>query len=403
MKICIVGAGASGFAAAITAAEQNPAAQVTILEKKNKPASKIAATGNGRCNITNEACDEKEAVFDFFKRAGIFLRREGEGRYYPISGRAEDVRRALFARAEALGIEILCGAEVSEIEAVCGAEVNEIEGGKNNKFKIKCADGRRLEAGRVLIAAGGKAGPVYGTTGDSFALAKRLGHTVTRLAPALTPLEIKGWDPALKGLRAKAGVTLFRKGEALASESGEVMFTEKGISGICVFNLSAKVVLSEDTGFGDYEVELDLLQDAKTDSEFAELFAGYIEAAGGSVAAGDLLRTVTDERLGAPVLAGAGLSRGSRLSVDAAALEKIIYSLRHLRFTVAGAGGWDKAQCTRGGVVLSEIDAGTMESKLVKGLYIAGEALDYDGPCGGFNLHHSWLTGIKAGISMARE
>ena len=400
MKIVIIGGGASGLAAAVTAAMQSSEAEITVLEKKEKCASKIAATGNGRCNITNDDCSEKEAVFDFFKRLGIFVRCERGGRFYPVSGKASDVRTALIRKAEGLGVRIVTDSPAEEIRRY------------DEGFQVVCRGGKIYEADRVLIAAGGKAAPVYGTTGDSYVMARKLGHSVTRLAPALTSLEISNWDSALKGIRTPARVSLSRKGKTIAEETGEIIFTEKGISGVCIFNLSSNVVLDENTSFTDYRLKINFLAggegepEEETEKRVVEML-GYLsvekEKKHEKLLLADALCTLTDERLTTMIAKQAGLEDAEINSFDSDAVSDIIYVLENFTLKICGAGGWDKAQCTRGGVVCDEVDENTCESKLVPGLYIAGEALDYDGPCGGFNLHHAWLTGIKAGRAMAEQ
>lgn len=377
--IIIIGAGASGLAAAITAARTNPQTCILILEKKDAPGKKILATGNGRCNITNASCRGYRETLRFFESVGLLIREEEAGRMYPYTGRAGDVVRALVRTAKALGVTILCDAEV--------AAASHTEGG----YSVSLSDGREFSCRKLLIAGGGKAGPQYGTSGDAGRLAKSLGHKLTRLAPALTSIEVAGFEGKLKGLRAKARVSLYFSGGAepvlLGSDEGEVQFTERGISGICVFNLSRLISLEDGKNFEDYEVWLDFVPDMDAGTLESCIKDRYkIEG----MTESDILSGIVDDRISEQILKLADLNSAYELA----------WQIKEYKLRISGAGGWKNAQCTRGGVPLGEVDGETMESKLSPGLYFSGEVLDFDGPCGGFNLQHAWETGIAAGKAM---
>jgi predicted Rossmann fold flavoprotein len=379
IDIIIIGAGASGMAAAITAARTNPQACILILEKKEAPGKKLLATGNGRCNITNSACKGYRETLRFFESTGLLIREEEAGRMYPYTGKAGDVVRALVRTAKALGVTILCGAAAESVS------------GTASGYSVSLTDGREFTCKRLLIAAGGKAGPQYGTSGDAGRLARSLGHSLTALAPALTSIETEQSGDSMKGLRAKARVSLYlTKGEnevLLGSEEGEVQFTEKGISGICVFNLSSLISLADGKEFGDYEVSLDFATDMDRKTLERCINERY-EIEG--MTAGEILSGIVDDRVAERILRRA----------DANSAEQLSQCLKDHRLKVCGAGGWKNAQVTRGGVPGAEVDPETMESKVSPGLYLSGEVLDYDGPCGGFNLQHAWETGMAAGRAM---
>ncbi len=379
IDIIIIGAGASGMAAAITAARTNPQACILILEKKEAPGKKLLATGNGRCNITNSACKGYRETLRFFESTGLLIREEEAGRMYPYTGKAGDVVRALVRTAKALGVTILCGAAAESVS------------GTASGYSVSLTDGREFTCKRLLIAAGGKAGPQYGTSGDAGRLARSLGHSLTALAPALTSIETEQSGDSMKGLRAKARVSLYlTKGEnevLLGSEEGEVQFTEKGISGICVFNLSSLISLADGKEFGDYEVSLDFATDMDRKT-LERCISERYEIEG--MTAGEILSGIVDDRVAERILRRA----------DANSAEQLSRQLKDHRLKVCGAGGWKNAQVTRGGVPGAEVDPETMESKVSPGLYLSGEVLDYDGPCGGFNLQHAWETGMAAGRAM---
>ena len=221
VDIAIIGGGAAGMTAAITAAVRAPEKRILIIEKNDRLGRKLRATGNGRCNLTNTACPGYEETIAFFRAIGGQTRVEQEGRVYPLSGDAADVVEALAARVKRLGIEVICGTACEK--------VTKTEEGFALDF-VKCR--------KLLIAAGGKAAPAFGTTGDGTRIAKSLGLSVTRLAPALTGVETKEDLKSLAGIRTEAEVTLFQEGREVFREPGEVQFAEYGISGICVMNLS---------------------------------------------------------------------------------------------------------------------------------------------------------------------
>lgn len=395
MKICIIGGGASAMAAAIAAKRRNEAAEIVIIEKKEKLGAKLFATGNGRCNITNTECPRAMETALFFDSIGVLLREEREGRMYPASEKAADVVRALERQLEIYKVRVLTGCTVTEASAEAqGFSV--VYAGENGGVKTERAD-------RLLIASGGKAGPQYGTSGDGYRLAKGFGHTVNRLSPVLTPLYSADVAASCKGARAKARVTLLRteNGTAvpLAMENGEVQFTAKGLSGVCIFNLSRFVKLSDGAGFDSYSVAVDFIPDC--DADFVEnLLTARAEMP--EMTAEDVLRSIVESSIGNDVLASLGIDKAlPAAELGSGGIARIASELKDRRFVLSGAGGWRDAQCTAGGVELSEIDGSTMESRLQGGLYFAGEILDYDGACGGFNLQHAWETGIKAGLAMA--
>lgn len=407
--ICVIGGGASGMAAAVSAGalyremraetgagdkEAGDSAKIIILEKKDALGRKVAASGNGRCNITNTGADNASDVTEFLESIGIVLRTEDEGRMYPYSGRAGHVIEVFEKRLEVLGIEIRTGTTVLSV-------------GKNDDtFIIKTENDDNIEARKVIIATGGKSSPQFGTTGDGYAWAKSFGHAVTRLAPALTNFELVAKDyegKNVKGVRAKAVVTLLKSNKKLkhnerfmAQEKGEVQFTETGVSGICIFNLSRFARIEEGETVkdipGKYEISIDLMPEYNRE-DISIILRKHLDA---GMSADEALLTIVDEKL-IPVI----LKKSE--SVKAPAVEEKIASvLQDFRCSVSGMGGWKTAQVTSGGVKLSELDRDTMESLIVKGLYFTGEILDYDGPCGGFNLNNAWFTGIKAGRAAAK-
>ena len=374
--VLIIGAGASGLAAAAAALEKG--FTTAVLERNGIPGRKIYATGNGRCNYSNQDAPHSEEVVDRLRKlAGIEPAVE-EGRIYPRSMEAATVAEALEAAAS--GADMFLNAKAVSAEKDGGV------------FKVAAEDGRTFSARRLILACGGKAGIQYGCYGDGYKLAKAFGHSVVRPIPALDAMVCTEDLEALHGVRAAAVAKLIKEtgvtcgGEVcsiyagaagghtgpavIASEAGEVQITRNGISGICVMDLSRHLRLEAGTS---YTLSLDFLPDMSVremDALLPERQRSF----------GIGLKGLLPEKLAA-YLEEPGKGR----------------SPKDLRFAVTGTRGWKTAQVTCGGVPLSEVDPDTFESVICKGLYICGELLDYDGPCGGYNLNWAFWTGLAAG------
>ncbi len=392
--IAVIGGGAAGLAAAIEAKRTAKTLSVLLLEKNACPGRKLSVTGNGRCNLSNRACAEQETVLRFFEESGVAIREE-VGRLYPYNEDARELTALLTENARRLGVKIQTNHEIQSMEALP-------KGG----FHLFVTNGASpIRARRILLATGGKSYGNLGSTGDGYRFARAFGHQIITPVPALTGIEVVEPVSALKGIRAKAKVSLWRQGQLCVQEAGEVQFREDGLSGICVMNLSAYVKPQKREGrsiqeaFRDYRLELDLVPDFDA-AALLELFHHHLRYPG---ARGfDLLKTLVKAPLAAMVLERAGVaSEILATELTASQLSRIIAELQQFTLTVKGLKGWNEAQVTAGGVSESEVDSRTMESKLVQGLYFAGEVMEYAGPCGGYNLHYAWLTGIRAGRAMA--
>ena len=380
--LVIAGGGAAGLAAAVQAGlllKDSSAAclpRVALIEKKEVPGKKLSATGNGRCNLSNEACTEREEVDSFFDCLGLLTRTDEAGRMYPYSEEAGEVTSLLTETARDLHTEIITSCQISRV--LSGADGGFLleTNGPSDTFGIRCR--------KLLLSMGGKSYSAFGTTGDGYGIARRLGHTVTRLAPSLVPVQVQEELNPLAGTRAKAKAVLLRCGEVVAEEEGEVQFNRDCISGICIMNLSRLLVLNPEKkfeeAFAEYELSLDLIPEYSEEELLEVLRCKPAEK---------MLQGLVRKKLAAYI------------QQKAENPAEIVRILKDLRFTVTGTKGWNDAQVTRGGVVLDEVNPETMESKILPGLYFAGEILDYDGPCGGWNLHFAWQTGLKAGRSMA--
>jgi predicted Rossmann fold flavoprotein len=401
--ICIIGAGASGMAAAVTVKMNDPAKSVLVIEKMGVPGKKIRATGSGRCNLTNTGAAGYLRTLAFFESVGLATRTYENGLIYPYSETAADVADILSDRMTELGAELLTDAAVTDVRRVPGDDGAGFVITVSKRDDDGITSDMTMRAGRVILAMGGKAGPNYGTTGDGYAIARSLGHSVVKPAPALTPVEC-AYDEMqrIAGIRAKGIVKLYLDNTETASESGEIQFTKNGLSGICVLDLTRHMRFEGGRGIDHFEIGLDLCPGPDIGPFLRSRVEKAIRAESDETAR-TVLRSVIRMPLAEYVVRRAGIAADMRISMldeeDIARLEETVHDLR---FTPSKLMGWKEAQVTSGGVSLDEIDPATCESKLVKGLYITGELADYDGPCGGYNLNNAWLTGIAAGESVIK-
>lgn len=364
------------MAAAISAKETNPRLRVLILEKKNQMGKKILASGNGKCNLSNIRCENYRQTLEFFSRLGLITRTDSAGRIYPYTEEARAVREALDQRIRSLGVEVVLDGEAAVVEK------------EEDRFSVHLGN-RIVSADKLLLACGGKTGPAFGSTGDGFRFARSLGHKVNKPIPVLTAVDVKEDFTRLAGLRAKGAVSLEYNGRRIFREEGEIQFTGTGLSGICVFNLSRFLLLPEGKsladGFDDYKTYVDFFPDRE---EVESLLAKRRE---NGLEGRKLLQFLVRKPVGDMIFK---LSGGDE--------KKAARFLKAFPCSPKGVKGWDFAQVTKGGVAIEEINMDTMESRLVRGLFFAGEIIDFDGPCGGYNLQNAWETGIKAGKEMAK-
>lgn len=397
--ICIIGGGAAGLACAAELAELAPGASVFIIEKNDILGRKILSTGNGRCNLSNIKCPGHEGVLSFFDSIGIVTRTDSEGRIYPYSEDAKDVTAALTDAVIDSGADVMTGAvctacSYNESEQLYETEAAVRSRKDEHKRPVNPSDGKdstseaqgektfSVLSRRVLLAAGGKAAPKLGTTGDGYRIARKFYHTVTKLAPALTAVETHEDLSSLAGVRAKVRISLISHGGSLFEEEGEIQFTDYGISGICVFNMSRFMEIPDGrtliNGFDDYAVEIDFLPDVRDAGELVKSHPS--------------LRSIVKQPVAEMIVEKSGGDP-----------EMTAWLVKHFMVHPSGIRGWDHAEITRGGVPLQEIKMDRMESKYYPGLFFAGEIIDFDGPCGGFNLENAWETGIRAAKAAAED
>ncbi len=377
--IAIVGGGAAGMAAAVTARIANRKASIVILEKNDMLGKKLYATGNGRCNLANKDAYGCYDVLFLFEEIGMMCMEDLEGRFYPSSQMAEDAVFFLESFIRSHHIDVMTKTPVDGVEPLA-------DGG----FAIKSGV-RTVHARQVLLAPGGKAGPMYGTTGDGYIMARHLGYRVSPVYPALTGIETN--VKSLKGVRTRALVRLYRQDDLIYEEYGQVQFTDYGMSGIVVMNASSLISLRGGLTFDDYELVLDFAPE-RIDAELNALLGHRMEKGFAP------LRGFVPAKLAAYLQEHADHVLEDP-EVDNNEQKVYFDEIRESHFQVTGVHGWKTAQCTCGGVTLDQIVEKTMASRLHEGLYFAGEILNECGPCGGFNLTQAFFTGLKAGRAMA--
>lgn len=402
--VIVIGGGAAGLMAAGTAASGGKS--VLLVEKMEKVGRKIRITGKGRCNITNNKTKDEflakvrsgttffESSFsafsnadtvDFFEKIGLQTTLERGGRIFPYSGDAWDVVRALEGWCVKSGVEICCGAEVSEVEADAGRVTGVTVGGT------------KIEAPKVVIATGGFSYPSTGSTGDGCRFSYRLGHTIVPVRPSLVPFEIdyKGLE-GLKGLLLKnVELSLFADGKEVDKEAGEVEFFSFGIGGATTFKLSRKGVDAVDSG-AEVEFRIDL-KPALSTTKLVGRFIREAEA-DSRLTVAMLLRKLMPSVIIPLVMSQLSVSSNAGVAkLSQQELSGIAEVIKAVQLKVIDHRGFREAIVTAGGVELSEVDPQTMESKLVKGLFFAGEVLDLDADTGGYNLQIAFTTGRAAG------
>lgn len=403
LDLLIAGAGAAGLMAAIAAGEAG--ARVVLIEKNRRPGVKILMSGGTRCNLTH-ATDNRgiveaygppgrflhsalatfgvEETLDFFHGEGVATKVEETGKIFPVSNRATDVLDALLKRVQRSGA-VLCLEEA----------IRDLAPSPQGGFLVTTSK-RTLDVPRVLLTTGGKSYPGSGTTGDGYALCAKLGHTIVPPRPALVPLTVNApWVPGLRGLTLPdVAVNVGEGSRSLIRKRGSLLFAHFGLSGPVILDVSRAV--SGHVSPTSLTLELDLLPDHPA-SEVDE-WLRLESATAGKKQLAVLLAGRIPRRLGDCLLTLTGLPEDRR----AAALSKgergkLVDAIKRLQLPITGTLGFGKAEVTAGGVALGEVDSRTMQSKLVPGLFLAGELLDLDGPIGGYNFQAAWSTGWLAG------
>ncbi|MGN0525991.1 MAG: aminoacetone oxidase family FAD-binding enzyme [Acutalibacteraceae bacterium] len=396
-KTAIIGGGASGLAASIEAKYESPQSCVVVFDRMKAPGKKILATGNGRCNFTNEDLSPKHFYGDpdflrkvltscfadtenFFYSLGVLPYRE-DGRVYPRSQQSATVRDTLVSTAERLGVIFKTESEISSIKK------------SGNKFTV---DGECFDS--VIICGGGKSSEVQGSDGSAYRLLENFGHKLTPLYPALCGLLYADRTlSALKGVRAECNATLYGGNSVLGSEEGEVQFTDKGISGIPIMNLSH---LCEDKK--NLSVSLDLVPEV-SDTELTE----HLNILTGKCAKSEaetVLNGIVNIKLVYEVMKRCFIKPHTLFGdLKRGQIDNTVKALKDFTVDIKGTRPFSDSQITKGGIDTGYFDPTTMMSKLESGVFACGEVLNIHGDCGGYNLHLAFTTGRIAGHNAVKE
>ena len=403
-KVAVVGGGAAGMMAAVFAARNEN--EVYLYEKNEKLGKKLFITGKGRCNLTNTADMEElfaavvsnpkflyssfysftnEQTIAFFEELGVKTKVERGGRVFPVSDHSSDVIRGLERELNRLGVHIVLNTEVKELLAVNGS----VRG-------LLLASGKRTDADAVIVAAGGLSYPSTGSTGDGYRMAESCGHKITPLSPALVPMEVKEWyAKELMGLSLRnIGITITDGSKKLYQDFGEMLFTHYGVSGPVI--LSASSITGSHLKEKELTLHIDLKPaltkeqlDKRVLREFESNHNRQFKNAVAGLFPAKLLPVMVDL---------SGIPEEKRVNeITKEERKKFTDLIKDFTMTLTGLRSYSEAIITRGGISVKEIDPGTMESKLIKGLFFAGEVLDLDAVTGGFNLQIAWSTGYLAG------
>ncbi|MBE6111573.1 MAG: NAD(P)/FAD-dependent oxidoreductase [Peptococcaceae bacterium] len=408
-RVIVVGGGASGMMAAITAAENG--ADVTLLEKNDRLGKKILITGKGRCNVTTDkdtteiinsfvhngkflytalSSFSNQQVKYFFEEAGVPLKVERGERVFPVSDQSKDIVNAMRRKMQDAGVDVWLNATVKEVLVEDGRAVG-----------VQLLNGQKLRADHVIVATGGASYPGTGTTGDGYHFARKTGHTVVTLRPSLIPLECaEGYVKALQGLSLKnVNFTIeTAQGKKLIQDFGEMLFTHFGVSGPIVLSSSYKAVdywqkhKEPLVGIIDFKPALTPEKlDARILRDIEEQKNKQLK---------NSLNGLMPAKLIPVFIQRAGLSPDKAMhQITREERQRMVELLKNFRFTITKARPIEEAIVTAGGVSVKEVSPKTMESKLVPGLYFTGEVLDIDGMTGGFNLQAAFSTGYLAGIA----
>ena len=405
-KVIIAGGGAAGMMAAVTAARNGK--KVLLIEKNEKLGRKLFITGKGRCNITNSADIEdlfsgvvsnpkflyssfysltNDQVIEFFEDLGVKTKVERGGRVFPESDHSSDVIRALEQEMKRLGVDVCLKTEVKEIL---------IE--DENARGVILSSGKKLYSDAVIIATGGISYPSTGSTGDGYRFARACGHKVTDLSPSLVPMEVKEWyAKELMGLSLRnIAIRITAGKKKLYEEFGEMLFTHYGVTGPVI--LSASSIVGRRLKEQELTLHIDL-KPALTEEQLDKRVLREFEA-NHNRQFKNAVDSLFPAKLKPVIVELSGIPEEKKVN-EITKEERLhfVHLIKDFTMTLTGLRGYSEAIITKGGVSVKEIDPGTMESKLVKGLYFAGEVLDLDAVTGGYNLQIAWSTGYLAGLN----
>ncbi len=402
----IIGGGASGLAACIQAKRQYHLSRVCVLERMPRVGKKLLVTGNGRCNLSNLNAEpasysnpdfasgalgrfDVRSTTDFFESLGLYTVADSEGRVYPMSGTASSVLDALRQEAERIGVAIICDKTVSGIEK------------RGERFILNSGE---FTAEKVIVASGGMAASVHGSDGSGYKLLESLGHKIVTVLPALVQLRCKNPLKSLKGIRAAAKIGIEADGQLFAQSSGEILFTDYGISGIAAMDVSGAVSerLAACPGSRVFAV-LELaptLSEAQIESIITRGISRAPSAPVRGLLCGILPKMLAEEVCKASINYSPSLCASDLKIEDIASIS---CAVKRFRLELSGTNGFRDAQICIGGADTQEFCFTTLESCKVKNLYACGEVLNVHGACGGYNLQWAWSSGRLAGTLGGEE
>lgn len=397
--LTIVGAGPAGIMAAITAAKNGK--MVLLIEKNDCIGRKILATGNGRCNLTNNNIETKRyhgatpkfiqtvlnnfdqhQTIEFFESLGVALKEEDRGRIFPRSNQASTIVEALKHLLEKYKVDVMTETTIKSIE-------------KDDNFVIKSENGEQFLAKNLLLSTGGRAAFQFGSSGDGIFWAKKMGHSVIPIYPALVPIETEeAWVKDVQGIKVEANITSKINSKIIKESFGDCLFTHYGISGPAVMAQAGEISPLIETNH--VTITLDLYpesSEAELDKKIEEIFKNH-----GKRNIANCLLGLFPAKLVPEILQLAKVNPHTNAS-EASKSDRlrIVKQIKNLVLTVKKLRPLKEAQVSRGGISTDEVNVNSLESKIIKGLYFAGEILDVDGDSGGFNLQWAWSSGFVAG------
>lgn len=404
-EVAIIGGGAAGMVAAIVASRNG--AKVVIYERMNRVGKKLLATGNGRCNLTNVGLSESnlkcihgsnkkfaggilkkftvDETINFFEILGVAHKIENDGKVFPMSDQASSVLDVLRYELDKLSIEIICDIEIDKIKQ------------SKQEFILIDSNGVEYRADKVIIATGGMSSPNLGSNGSGYKLAKSLGHSIVNPFPALVQLKLEApFLKSIKGVKFNGAASVILGGNILRREEGELLFTEYGISGPPILQLSRNAVEALENKQQPI-IEIDMFPNF-TYEELLNLISLRLSYQYDRPLDFSFIGLI-NKRLIPIILKVSNIYDLNRtcFEISNKEIEKIVSLLKAWQFDIIGSQSWMHSQVTAGGVDLKEIRPDTLQSKIIPGIYFAGELLDVDGDCGGFNLQWAWSSGYVAG------
>ena len=420
MKVVVIGGGPAGMISAITSAKQGN--DVILLEKMKLCGKKLLITGKGRCNITSSLPMDKfienipengkflysafknftnDDIINLLKQNNVYVKEERGNRIFPCSDKSLDVLKALENEMKKQNVKVFTESEVKEIKVLDNTVEKVVYLNKNNKLE-------EIKAEKVILATGGKSYPLTGSTGDVYAIAESLGHTITKIKGSLIPLTAKNKD--LEICKQMQGLALrnismklvnVENNKTIYEDFGELLFTHFGVSGPTILSASAHLLryknVDELLSDGRIKLQIDLKPALSKDKLNTRLLRDFEKYKNKQII--NALYDLLPKKIIEPIIECAGISSCKRINeITKKERENLVNAIKNFKITISGVRPIEEAIVTRGGISTKEINPKTMESKIIKGLYFAGEIIDVDAYTGGFNLQIAYSTGYTAGL-----